>query len=160
MKYRGLEYNWINHTYEWVYGMPAYGFETDEINEIGTPDGRFHEIIPGSLGEETGYSDRNGKDIYTGDITTLDVDGETREFLVERATLDREYNTLPGLEGETVKVRLAGVAAFRWINAEGSALQLLPCVDPEGTSDCSRMQIIDTAAERAVRHNEGESKEQ
>lgn len=53
------------------------------------------------------YRDKNGKEIYTGDIVALEVDGQIREFVVDKATVDREYNTLPNFEGDTVKVRLA-----------------------------------------------------
>ena len=155
MKYRGLTFNRTTLTYEWVYGMPSYGYETEEIAEIGTPDGEFFEINPATLGEETDYRDRHGKPIYTGDITTLKVDGEVREFVVDRATVDREYNTLPGFEGKTVKVRLSGVVVFRWIDSEGIIHQLLPCVDDTlGACDCHFMEIVDTVAERAVRESE------
>lgn len=160
MKYRGLRYIKDEDKYEWVYGMPSYGYETEEIAEIGTPDGEFYEIDPATLGEETDYRDRHRKPIYTGDITTLEVDGEIREFIVDRATIDREYNTLPGFEGETVKVRLSGVVVFRWIDPDGIIHQLLPCLNEAGVSDCCFMEIIDTVAERAVRESEGKSKEQ
>lgn len=161
MKYRGLTFNRTTLTYEWVYGMPSYGYETEEIAEIGTPDGEFYEINPATLGEETDYRDRHGKSIYTGDITTLKVDGEVREYVVDRATVDREYNTLPGFEGKTVKVRLSGVVVFRWIDSEGIIHQLLPCVDDTlGACDCHFMEIIDTVAERAVRESESKGKKQ
>ncbi len=161
MKYRGLTFNRTTLTYEWVYGMPSYGYETEEIAEIGTPDGEFYEINPATLGEETDYTDRHGKPIYTGDITTLKVDGEVREFVVDRATVDREYNTLPGFEGKTVKVRLSGVVVFRWIDSEGIIHQLLPCVDDTlGACDCHFMEIVDTVAERAVRESESKGEKQ
>lgn len=161
MKYRGLTFNRTTLTYEWVYGMPSYGYETEEIAEIGTPDGEFFEINPTTLGEETDYRDRHGKPIYTGDITTLKVDGEVREFVVDRATVDREYNTLPGFEGKTVKVRLSGVVVFRWTDSEGIIHQLLPCVDDTlGACDCHFMEIIDTVAERAVRESESKGEKQ
>lgn len=161
MKYRGLTFNRTTLTYEWVYGMPSYGYETEEIAEIGTPDGEFYEINPATLGEETDYTDRHGKPIYTGDITTLKVDGEVRRFVVDRATVDREYNTLPGFEGETVKVRLSGVVVFRWIDSEGIIHQLLPCVDDTlGACDCHFMEIVDTVAERAVRESESKGEKQ
>ncbi len=161
MKYRGLTFNRTTLTYEWVYGMPSYGYETEEIAEIGTPDGEFYEINPATLGEETDYTDRHGKHIYTGDITTLKVDGEVREFVVDRATVDREYNALPGFKGKTVKVRLSGVVVFRWIDSEGIIHQLLPCVDDTlGACDCHFMEIVDTVAERAVRESESKGKKQ
>lgn len=110
MKYRGLTYNKEKESYEWVYGLPSYGYATDEVAEIGTVYGDFREIFPDTLGEQTPYRDKNGKEIYTGDIVALEVDGQIREFVVDKATVDREYNTLQGFTGKdgsnTVKVRL------------------------------------------------------
>lgn len=157
MKYRGLTFDRGKQEYKWVYGMPSYGFETEEIAEIGTPNGDFYDIDPATLGEETVYTDKHGKRMYTGDIVTLSVDGEVREFVVDRATVDREYGTLPRFEGKTVKVRLAGVAVFRWIDPDGIMHQLLPCVDPMGADDTLQMEIIGTVAERAVRESESKS---
>lgn len=156
MKYRGLTFDREKQAYKWVYGMPSYGFETEEIAEIGTQNGDFYDIDPTTLGEETEYTDKHGKRMYTGDIVTLLVDGEVREFVVDRATVDREYNTLPGFEGETVKVRLAGVVVFRWIDPDGIIHQLLPCVDPMGVDDTLLMEIIGTVAERAAHESESQ----
>ena len=61
MKYRGLTFDEKKRVHKWVYGLPAYGFETEEITEIGTPDGDFYDIDPATLGEETEYRDRRGK---------------------------------------------------------------------------------------------------
>lgn len=160
MKYRGLTWDKDKENYKWVYGLPSYGFETEEIAEIGTPYGDFFDINPASLGKQTGYRDRNRKPIYTGDITTLEVDGELREFEVVEITTDREYNTLPGFKGKTVKVRLSGVIAFRWVAPDGQVFDLLPCVNEAGINDTAFMEIIDTAAERAVRESESESQKQ
>lgn len=160
MKYRGLTWDKEKQAYKWVYGLPSYGFETTEISEIGTPHGDFYDIDPTTLGKETDYRDRNRKPIYTGDITTLEVDGELREFEVVEITTDREYNTLPGFEGETVKVRLSGVIAFRWHTQDGETYDLLPCVNAAGVSDTFFMEVIDTVAERAVRESESESQKQ
>lgn len=160
MKYRGLTFNREKMSYEWVYGLPSYGYETEEITEIGTPDGEFHEINPATLGEETDYRDNTGRHIYTGDIAELEVDGKVREFVVDRATVDREYNTLPGFKGSTVKVRLSGVVIFRWIDEDGTIHQLLPCVNEAGVSDTYFMKVIDTVAERAMRESESKSQKQ
>lgn len=160
MKYRGLTWDRNKFEYKWVYGLPSYGFETEEISEIGTPNGDFYEINPATLGKQTEYRDRHGKPIYTGDITTLEVDGELREFEVVEITTDREYNTLNGFTGYTVKVRLSGVVAFRWTAPDGQVFDLLPCVNEAGVSDTAFMEIIDTVAERAVRESESESQEQ
>lgn len=160
MKYRGLTWDKDKEKYKWVYGLPSYGFETEEVAEIGTPYGDFFNIDPASLGKQTQYRDRHKKPIFTGDITTLEVDGEVREFEVVEITTDREYNTLPGFEGKTVKVRLSGVIAFRWVAPDGQVFDLLPCVNEAGISDTEFMEIIDTAAERAVRESESKSQKQ
>ena len=81
MKYRGLTYNREKESYEWVYGLPSYGYATDEVAEIGTVYGDFKEIFPDTLGEQTPYRDKNGKEIYTGDIVALEVDGQIREAI-------------------------------------------------------------------------------
>lgn len=164
MKYRGLTYDREKESYEWVYGMPSYGYETDEIAEIGTVYGDFKEIFPDTLGEQTPYRDKNGKEMYTGDIVALEVDGQVREFVVDKTTVDREYNTLPGFTGKdgsnTVKVRLADVVIFRWIDPEGVIHQLLPCVNEAGVSDTASMEIIGTIAERGVQESESKGKKQ
>lgn len=148
MKYRGLTFDKDKQTYRWVYGMPSYGYESEEITEIGTPDGNFYDILPASLGEETGYKDKNGKQMYTGDITILEVDGRTREFIVSRKTVDRKYNTLPGFDGDTVQVRLSGVIVFCWKDSDGITHDLLPCISSDGKDDTSSMEIIGTVAEK------------
>lgn len=131
MKYRALAYNKAEDRFYYVYGLPSYGFDTDEIGEMGTPDGEFIEINPATLGRGTGYTDITGKEIFTGDITELKVDGEKRRFTVIEATVDREYNVLQGFEGKTVKVRLKGVIAFEW-QQDGRTHILLPCVNKKG----------------------------
>lgn len=158
MKYRALTWDKDKQEHKYVYGLPSYGFETEEIEEIGTPYGDFHNINPTTLGEETEYRDSTGKKMYTGDITTLEVDGEIREFEVVRTTTDREYNVLDGFEGKTTKVRLSGVIAFKW-HTEGKDYYLLPCVNEAGVADTVRMKIIDTIHERAVRESESKGKE-
>ena len=163
MKYRGLTFDRENQTYKWVYGMPSYGYETDEVAEIGTVHGDFKEIFPETLGEQTPYRDKHGREIYTGDITAMEVDGQIREFVVDKATVDRGYNRLPGFagrDGSTVKVRLADVVIFRWIDPEGAVRQLLPCVDEAGVCDTERMEVIGTVTERGVRESESKGKEQ
>lgn len=160
MKYRGLTWDKEKENYKWVYGLPSYGFETEEIVEIGTPYGDFFNIDLASLGRQTQYRDRHKKLIFTGDITILEVDGEVREFEVVGITMDREYNTLPGFEGKTVNVRLSGVIAFCWVAPDGQVFDLLPCVNKAGVSDTEFMEIIDTVAERAVRESESKSQKQ
>lgn len=154
MKYRALAYNKAEDRFYYVYGLPSYGFDTEEIGEMGTPDGDFTEINPATLGRGTGYTDKIGTEIFTGDITELEVDGEKRRFAVIETTVDREYNTLPGFDGKTVKVRLQGVIAFEW-QQDGKTYILLPCVDKKGVCDTERMRIVGDIHTRAERGGNG-----
>ncbi len=86
----------------------------------------------------TGLYDKNGTKIYTGNRTKLVLeDGEVREFDVCFKTVNRTtVKTLPGFEPETTEVSITGIF-FCW---EGN--NLLPCVDENGISDVSKMEVI------------------
>lgn len=141
MIFRGLTHDKRRDSYYFVYGLPSYGFNTDEISEIGTLDGSFMDINPTTLGRGTGYKDINGREMFVGDITELEVDGDLRQFEVVETTMDREYNVLQGFNGKTVKVRLQGVIAFLW-ETPVERYYLLPCVDENGVCDTERMKIV------------------
>ncbi|MCM1240477.1 MAG: YopX family protein [Lachnospiraceae bacterium] len=135
MRYRGL-----TEKGEMVYGMPSYGFQSEEVAEIGTPDGDFQEIMPGTLGEYTGYTDRKGNGIYTGDITRLVLPGgEARLFEVAKMILDREMVPPKGFTAAGRNMVRLNTYAFIWL--ENGAV-LLPCVDQKGRCDTGKMEII------------------
>lgn len=70
-------------TGEWVYGyyahIPCGRFKREEhliqtIKKDGTI-GLLHEVIPDTVGQDTGQTDKNGTKIFEGDICTCDREG-------------------------------------------------------------------------------------
>lgn len=95
---------------------------------------------------DTGLYDKNGTPINIGDRTRLVLDdGEIREFDVCFKTVKRTtIKTLRGFSPETADVSITGIF-FCW---EGN--DLLPCVDENGVSDVSKMEVIKRAPRREV----------
>lgn len=87
---------------------------------------------------KTGLFDKNGTPINVGDKTRLVLDnGEERIFDVCFKTVQRTtVKTFPGFEPETIDVSITGIF-FCW---EGK--DLLPCVDKNGVSDVSKMEVV------------------
>ena len=87
---------------------------------------------------ETGLFDKNGTPIKPGDRTRLVLEnGEVREFDVCFKTVTRTtVKTYPGFEPETADVSITGIF-FCW---EG--MDMLPCIDENGVSDVSLMEVI------------------
>lgn len=87
---------------------------------------------------KTGLFDKNGTPINIGDKTKLVLDnGEVRIFDVCFKTVQRTtIKTFSGFEPEAVDVSITGIF-FCW---EGN--DLLPCIDENGISDVSKMEVI------------------
>lgn len=86
---------------------------------------------------ETGLFDKNGTQIKVGDRTRLVLDdGEVREFDVCFKTVVRTVKCHPDFYDEYSKVAITGIV-FCW-----QGYDLFPCVDENGISDVSKMEVI------------------
>lgn len=55
---------------EWIYGsyVPHYNFFGTIKDEMVDENGNLFEVAPSTVGQYTGLKDKNGKDIWEGDI--------------------------------------------------------------------------------------------
>lgn len=95
------------------------------------------EVDPATICQCTELPDKNGKLIWENDITKLVMpDGEIRYFKVSFKKVIRKVLNHPDFYDDVAKVELNAIC-FEWHGYE-----LFPCIDENGVSDISKMEVV------------------
>jgi yopX protein len=122
----------------WMVGIGAYKTHTAE-HLVLNAKGDCVEVV--HLCQYTGLKDKNGKEIFEGDILRFEVpDGTIRHFVIEWASEDRILRPLSDFVPDGNPIRINGWC-FNW-----NGYRLYPSVI-DGVPDNEVMEIVGNATD-------------